>query len=193
MSLTEGMVLDYLDNAERTLKDISNQDVHDNKDKTGQMPLTISIGKRLIQELLDTNKLSQQEDKALERLRDAMEKLPVSLSGLATAVYNGIDATQKELLQSVDAYAKSITEFEEHRLLLKAIVLVLKILEYDLSKKPGPITISLGYSFLKYDYVLLTEEQKKENHAEVQKLLTGFIEKFNCHYEVTEPVTAPAI
>lgn len=206
MSLTEKMVIDYLVNV-HSLKEINNHDVKDPYGfKTGQTPLTIEVGKHWIDELLgededdsdeyqdededsgsdveaseeETRQLSEQERDALVQLRESLESLPTSMGfqSLMSAVM-GMDGIQKKLLESINVYLASIAEVEEHKLLLKAVVLVLKIIEYDLSKKPGPITI--GYGIFKIQ--VLSDKQRLENYALVQELLTRIIDQFDKHYE----------
>src|SRR5690606_25112305 len=143
--------------------------------KTGQTPLTIKISKQWIDQIIKEDdkkkqeRLTEQEKNALINLQESLDSVPISISfnSLMTTV-TGLNSIQKNLLESVNLYLKNITQFEEHKLLLKAIVLILKIIEYDLSKKPVPITI--GYGFFKQH--ILSDEERIENHATVQKLLT---------------------
>ncbi len=186
MSLTEEMVLEYLKDT-NLLTEINNHDVKDEFGcKTGQMPLTINVCKELIDGLInqdtDEEELNGQEKESLIRLRDALESLPTSIS--FQSIYSmimGMDSLQKELLESVNDYLQNILEFNEHKLLLKAVVLVLKILEYDLSKKSGPIVV--GYGFFTKE--ILSDDDRKENHAIVSELLNRIIEQFNTLYEVS--------
>lgn len=189
MSLTEDMVKEYLKNV-ASLTAINNHDVKDEYNcKTGQMPLTIKIGKQLINGMLEQDdereiaNLSWQEKDALIGLEQALDGLPVSLSIQALAsVITGINGIQKALFAAVEAYLKSISQFEEHRMLLKAVVLVLKIVEYDLSKKPGPITVPIGFGLFSFEKELLSTAQKSENHVTVKKLLEDFITRFDSFY-----------
>lgn len=201
MSLTEDMVMDYLQNV-RSLNAINNHDVKDFYGcKTGQMPLSINIGRQLIDAILeqdnerDEGNLSEQEKSALIALGQALHGLPASLSIQAlTSVITGINSIQKTLFSAVEAYLTSINQFEEHKMLLKAVVLVLKIVEYDLSKKPGPITVTIGYGIFSFEKELLSTEQKREHHVIVQKLLKGFITRFDSLYEPQQmDELAPAI
>ncbi|MDR3501613.1 MAG: hypothetical protein P4L79_03430 [Legionella sp.] len=184
MSLTDEMVLEYLKKT-NPLTAIDNHDVKDEYAcKTGQMPLTIGVSKDLIDGMVNRDseegELSEQEINALIRLRDALESLPTSLSFQSLySVVTGVDSIQKELLESVNNYLNNIQELNEHKLLLKAVVLVLKILEYDLSKNPGPIT--RGYGFFTVE--ILSDEKRIENHSIVKELLGRIIEQFNKHYE----------
>jgi hypothetical protein len=189
MSLTEDMVIDYLQKVS-SLKAINNHDVKDSYGcKTGQMPLSINIGKQLIDQILEQNNereegnLSEQEEDALIALRQALNALPISMSIQALAsVITGIDNIQKTLFAAVKAYLTSISQFEEHKMLLKSVALVLKILEYDLSKNLDPITVNIGYGIFSFKKELLSTEQKSKNHGIVQNLLSDLITYFESYY-----------
>lgn len=216
MSLTEKMVLKYLKET-NPLTAIDNHDVKDEYQcKTGQMPLTISVSKQLIDGILngeieedvaeeedieeeeyydfedsveeesfeekaETRELSEQEADALVRLKNALANLPTTLSfqSLYSVMTSGVDGMQKELLGSVNDYLNNIQEVKEHKLLLKAIVLVLKILEYDLSKNPGPITRGAGF----FTVEILSDAKRIENHGIVKGLLDRIIKQYDEHYE----------
>lgn len=185
MGLTKAMVINYLLKVP-SLKAIDNHQVKDeNGYKTGQTPLAIEIGKEWINQILDQDSESEQE-RITEKERNALiaslkaiDSLPTSMSIQSLRSIMDLDAIQKNLLESVTIYISSISQIEEHKTLLKALVLVLKIIEYDLSKKEGPITI--GYRY--FGMVILSNEQRIANHDKVKELLTEIILKFDRHYE----------
>lgn len=215
MSLTTNKVLAYLKET-NPLTAINNHKVMDEYNcKTGQMPLTISVNIWLIDGILNGNtkediedsdvdeydvedseeeekirELGDEERKALARLQTALGSLPTSFSlqTLYSVVTTGFDGIQKELLESVNDYLNNIQEITEHKLLLKAVVLVLKILEYDLSKNPGPIT----KSGLFFSVEILSDAKRIENHGIVKGLLDRIIEQYNEHYPATPTVTVAA-
>ncbi|KTD58157.1 hypothetical protein [Legionella shakespearei] len=191
MGLTLGMVADYLEQVP-SLKTINNHHVKDdNGCKTGQMPLTIELGKLLIDELLgvddseeerseECTTLSEGERNALTGLREALDNLPTSLSFQSImSTLTGLDSIQKQLLEAINVYLDSIDEFEEHQLLLKSVVLVLKILEYDLSKNPGPVTVGAGF----FKIQVLSDKQRIENHGTILDLLNDVIKRFDKEYK----------
>lgn len=185
MSLTKGMIIDYLNNV-NSLKDINNHDVHHNKNKTGQTPLTIQIGILYIDKLLVKNSAQEEDSDSMEHersalvnLREALDNLPSGFTGLLSLLTQDLDDIQKNLFESINTYLDSILDVEKHKFLIKAVVLVLKIIEYDLGKKSGPITV--GPSF--WPTVILSNEQRIKNHTQVQQLLTGIISKFEMYYE----------
>lgn len=207
MSLTLGMVADYLEQVP-SLEAINNHDVKDEDGcKTGQMPLSIELGKLLIDDLLgvedseeddleeddqeedeqeeeDQEKkcvtLSQEERSALVGLREALDALPTSMSFQSImSTLTSLDSIQKKLLDAINVYLDSIDEFEEHKLLLKSVVLVLKILEYDLSKKLGPVTVGVGF----FKVQVLSDKQRIENHGTILNLLNDVIERFDKRYK----------
>ncbi|USQ12737.1 hypothetical protein J2N86_08440 [Legionella lytica] len=217
MSLTTNKVLAYLKET-NPLTAINNHKVMDEYNcKTGQMPLTISVSIWLIDGILNGNtkediedsdvdeydvedseeeekirELGDEERKALARLQTALGSLPTSFSlqTLYSVVTTGFDGIQKELLESVNDYLNNIQEITEHKLLLKAVVLVLKILEYDLSKNPGPIT----KSGLFFSVEILSDAKRIENHGIVKGLLNRIIEQYNEHYPApTVTVTAASV
>lgn len=187
MSLCEEDVANYLAEV-KSLKAIDNHEVRDSDGfKTGQMPKTISLGKQLIDEIIEDDneeeRMSQEERDALILLREALDTLPVSLGYNAImSVMQGLNSIQKNLLGAVSQYLANIGEFEVHKPLLKAVVLVLKILEYDLIKKEGPITRGIGW----FQVTILSDAERVENHAIVKKLLNGIIEKFDSYYEPSQ-------
>jgi hypothetical protein len=186
MALNETMVSNYLVNV-RSLKAINNQDVKDpHGNKTGQLPLTIKIGRNWIDEILERDYeqesgcLTEEEQNSLFLLKEALDSLPGSLGFQSLmSLVSGLDEIQQSLFKSIRGLLANITHIEEHKLLLKAVVLVLKITEYDLSKKPGPIT--MGYGFFKIE--VLSNEQRIENHTQVQGLLGEIIKRFEGYYE----------
>lgn len=215
MSLTTNKVLAYLKET-NPLTAINNHKVMDEYNcKTGQMPLTISVSIWLIDGILNGNtkediedsdvdeydvedseeeekirELGDEERKALARLQTALGSLPTSFSlqTLYSVVTTGFDGIQKELLESVNDYLNNIQEITEHKLLLKAVVLVLKILEYDLSKNPGPIT----KSGLFFSVEILSDAKRIENHGIVKGLLNRIIEQYNEHYPAPTVTVAAA-
>lgn len=188
MSLTLGMVVDYLEQVP-SLEAINNHDVKDEDGcKTGQMPLSIELGKLLIDDLLgleDSDEeervtLSEKESDALMELREALDNLPTSLSFQSImSTLTSLDSIQKKLLGAIHVYLDSIGEFKEHKLLVKSVVLVLKILEYDLSKKPGPFTLGAGF----FKIQVLSDKQRIENHGTILNLLNNVIGRFDQHYK----------
>ncbi len=192
MSLTEDMVLNYLMKVP-SLDLINNHDVKDEDDcKTGQLPLTIQIGKHLIDQMLEPNSksdeptLTENEENDLFDLREALNSLPQSITSIFSII--NLDEIQQNLLHSINAYLKNIKEVEQHKLLLKAVVLVLKIIEYDLSKNEGPI--KYGYGFFKVE--VLSNKERIRNHGQIKQLLTGIIEQFNDCF-VKQSVPSPVI
>ncbi|MFJ1267627.1 hypothetical protein ACD661_03530 [Legionella lytica] len=125
--------------------------------------------------------LSDQEILSLKRLQNALADLPTSLNfqSIYSLMTTGVDGLQKRLLESVNDYLQNIQEVTEHKLLLKAVVLVLKILEYDLSKNPGPITRGAGF----FKVEVLSDVKRIENYSIVKGLLDRIIEQYNDHYE----------
>lgn len=146
----------------------------------------------VVEEKEKTRELGDDEKKSLARLQTALGSLPTSFSlqTLYSVLANGFDGIQKELLKSVNDYLNNIQEITEHKLLLKAVVLVLKILEYDLSKDPGPIT----KSGLFFSVEILSDAKRIENHGIVKGLLNRIIEQYNEHYPApTVTVTAASV
>lgn len=185
MSLTLGMVAEYLEQTP-SLRSIDNKEVIDeNQCKTNQTPLTLELGKLWIDEILacEDSKLNSNEKNALTSLRRALDDVPTELGykAVKTAV-TGLDAIQKNLIQSVNLYLESISQIEEHKFLLKAIVLTLRIIEYDLGKKNGPIKIG----FKLFSIEILSNDQRIENYAKVKQLLDTIIGQFDCYYEENE-------
>lgn len=188
MSLTLGMVVDYLEQVP-SLEAINNHDVKDEDGcKTGQMPLSIELGKLLIDDLLGLDDseeeervtLSERESDALIELREALDNLPTSLSFQSImSTLTSLDSIQKKLLGAINVYLDSIGEFKEHKLLVKSVVLVLKILEYDLSKKIGPVTVGAGF----FKIQVLSDKQRIENHGTILNLLNNVIGRFDQHYK----------
>ncbi|KTD48351.1 hypothetical protein [Legionella quateirensis] len=185
MSLTKAKVIDYLLHV-NSLKVIDNHQVKDDKgNKTGQTTLAIQIGQEWINEILDQdcmsghNRITENERDALIALREAIDSLPTSMSISSLMSIMDLDGIQNKLFESITIYIASITQVEEHKTLLKAVVLVLKIIEYDLSKKEGPITI--GYGF--FSMVVLSDEQRKANHTKIKEIRTNIIQKFDSCYE----------
>lgn len=182
MGLTEEIVLNYLLEV-RTLSEIDNHAVRgDNGSKAGQTPLTLQISKQLIDEILERDAesepelLTANEKKALINLYTALNSLPSVMSFQALrSLFEGLDHIQNSLFFSVTFYLESITAIDAHKTLLKAVVLVLKIIEYDLSKNDQPI--SIGYGFFKKQ--ILSVEQKAINHGKVQLLLAELIKRFD--------------
>lgn len=186
MSLTEEMIIDYLLKVQ-SLKAINNHEVKDEYGlKTGQTPLTIQVSKQRINQILEQDSereqelLTQGEKDALINLHAALDSLPTSMSYQSLrSLFTGLDYIQNNLLTSVTVYLANITLVEDHKPLLKAVVLVLKIIEYDLSKSTGPITVGIGF----FSKQILSAEQRIENHGKVQKLLTGIIEQYDQFFE----------
>lgn len=185
MSLSEKMVIDYLIEV-TSLKAINNHDVKDSEgNKTGQMPLSIKICKDQIDAILEQDQnrekelLTVKEYNSLIELQEALDNLPSSMGFQSLLSIISFDDIQKRLLESVTNYIANITQFEDHELLLKALVLVLKIIEYDLSKKPGPITIGSGF----FKVEVLSDEQRIENHGQVVQLLTDIFKNFEARYK----------
>ncbi|KTD78313.1 hypothetical protein [Legionella waltersii] len=86
MALNEEMVSNYLIHA-RSLKAINNHHVKDSTgNKTGQLPLTIKIGRHWIDEILDRDYeqengcLTEDEQNALVQLKDALDRRNVKLT-----------------------------------------------------------------------------------------------------------------
>lgn len=185
MSLTDVMVINYLEHV-HSLKEIDHNEVKDAKgSKTGQTLITIQVGKNWIDCLLkeykesELKKITEQEMNALFNLRKALDTLPtsVSIKSFMSAVTE-LDSIQRTLLDSVTTYLKNITQIDAHKLILKGIVLLLHITEYDLSKKEGPINI--GFSFFKFQ--ILSNEQRIENLSKVRILLNEINEQFDKYY-----------
>lgn len=182
MGLTEAQVLGYLLRV-RTLGEINNHEVRDEEgSKTGQTPLTLQISKLLIKQMLERDAefeeplFTANEKEALRNLYEALDSLPSLISFQALRSFlSGLDYIQNNLFSSVSIYLESITAIDEHKTLLKAVVLVLKIIEYDLSKNDQPITIGLGF----FKRQILSVEQKAANHEKVQQLLVGIINRFD--------------
>ncbi|MBL7479666.1 hypothetical protein [Legionella bononiensis] len=185
MSLTKAKVIDYLLKV-NSLNVIDNHQVKDDKgNKTGQTTLAIEIGQEWINQILEQDcmsghiRITENERNALIALREAIDGLPTSWSIQALMSIMDLNRIQNNLFESITSYIASISQVEEHTTLLKAVVLVLKIIEYDLSKKEGPITI--GYGFFKM--VVLSDEQRKANHIRINELRTNIIQKFDSYYE----------
>ncbi|KTD37371.1 hypothetical protein Lmor_0563 [Legionella moravica] len=181
MSLTKANVIDYLLQV-NSLMAINNHHVVDkNGYKTGQTPLAIQIGQEWIQEILEKDSLSghkiisKKERNALIALGEAIDRVPTSMSISSLMSIMDLGGIQNNLFESITLYIASITQLNEHLNLLKAVVLVLKIIEYDLSKKEGPITI--GYRF--FSMVVLTNEQRIINHLKINTILNEILQKFD--------------
>lgn len=188
MGLTAAMVIEYLQNTQ-SLKKINNHDVKDKHDcKTGQLPLTIAIGKQWIDELVENVAdglifLNEEELNALYRLRAALNSLPVSMGFQAIrSMVSGLAAVQEELLDSIKECLNCIEHFQEYKMLLKALVLVLKITEYDLGKRDAPMKVDLRF----FQMEVLSQSQRTENHRLVQDLLTDIFKRFDAFYTQLE-------
>lgn len=185
MGLTSEMVENYLKQVP-SLREIDNHKVKDENDcKTGQTTITIELGTKWIAQILEKNKnhgkklLTKGEKRALLNLSKALDALPSSIGirALMSAV-SGLDEIQSNLFDSVNQYLDSISDIKKHRLLLKAIVLVLRIIEYDLSKKSGPISVGRGF----FSITILSNEKRIENHGLVTSLLKKIIAEHNDHH-----------
>ncbi|CAM2802910.1 hypothetical protein [Legionella worsleiensis] len=184
MSLTKANVIHYLMQVE-SLTAIDNHQVKDSYGyKTGQIALALNIGLDWINQILEQGswsgdeRITLYERNALLDLRNAIDGLPRSMSIKSLMSIMDLDGIQNMLFESITRYIESIVQFEEHKNLLKAVVLVLKIIEYDLSKKEGPITI--GYGF--FSVVILSNEQRQANHAKIALILNEIIQKFDANY-----------
>ena len=194
MSLTKIKVIDYLLKV-NSLNVIDNHQVKDDAgNKTGQTTLAIEIGQEWINQILEQDcmsgykRITENERDALIALREAIDCLPTSLSIQSLMSIMDLDSIQNNLFESITLYIASISQVEEHKSLLKAVVLVLKIIEYDLSKKEGPITIGFGF----FKMVVLSNEQRKANHTRINELRTNIIQKFESYY-VQEPVSSTSL
>ncbi|WP_367606970.1 hypothetical protein [Legionella sp. W05-934-2] len=195
MSLTLEMVKNYLEQIP-TLKEIDNQAVKDKEDsKKGQTPLTIELGRLWINNILtdEDNQLLDIEQTALVNLQNALYDIPTDLSFHTIIVaLKGLDlvTVQNNLFIAVNQYIDNFLLFESHmdahKMLLKAIVLELKIMEYDLSKKDGPIT--LGPSF--WPIQILSNEDRISNLSKVKELLEDILTRFDTIYTPPEKVSA---
>jgi hypothetical protein len=181
MSLSREDVAEYL-REQTSLTTIDNDKVRDKKGrKDNQIPLTIELAKTWIDDILTREEsredelLTSKEWNSLIDLNEALEELPRSMS-LRTLwkVTTDLDGIQKRLVENVTQYINNVTNFDEHRSLLKAVVLVLKIFQYDLGKKSGAMTF--------FAMEVLSSEKRVENHSLVSDLLDTVIAKFNPHY-----------
>jgi hypothetical protein len=171
MGLTVESVKRYLASID-SLKDINNDDVSYQGDKTGQTPLAIEYAQKCIKELIKGNK-DKTEVRLLKKVTASLSMVPTSLFDIS-AIYNvlsDLDSIQKDLIDTVNSWMLHEKLPNEKRLpLVKAMVLILKILEYDLNK-PGDVI--RGKYFFKF--TVLSDADRVVNQEKVVDLLQQVI------------------
>lgn len=192
MSVTKEHVAAYLASI-HSLKAINNHHVRDEKGKkVEQTPSTIALGLCWIEEILDEASerrihLSNPQIAKLENLYDALDAVPINIGANAIyAAFNGLEDIQSNLMDAVEDYLDDTELAKSHLHLLKALVLVLKILHYDLSKKTGPITY--GYGFFSIE--ILSNDKRLENLETIAQLLEKTIHKFEPAFHENSPALA---
>lgn len=173
----------YLDEVD-SLGSIDNHAVSYHGDKTGQLPLAIEHSLQCLDSFIDKNKDGAENELLLD-LSEQLEDIPTHFD--LKKIYKALmqfDAIQNNLMQGVKQWLQHPKKENAHRLpFVKAIVLVLKIIHYDLHKSDGPLVKSQGWGIFKFEVTLLSKQQRIDNRGKI----TALIQNFQQEFEPQEP------
>lgn len=176
MGLTRADIVNYL-HKKTHLHHIDNHEVVDeNGTKQGQTPLTIELAKERIAKLSNMHHLITNAEKiALNNLLQSLKALPIPFSWTdISMLLGGLAEIQQNLLTNMTSYLASIKSVTHHQDILKPIVLVLRIFEYDLDKVQGPIEKGFGW----FKTTILSNSDRITNLKLVKDILSDILQNY---------------